>query len=405
MACASQKLATPASAERIYTSPLFTAARAYAKSRFEQWYILSAKYGLLHPRTVIEPYNVTLKNLTPDARATWAKRVSSALVPSLRTDDSVAFLAGELYRRELLGPVRDHVHAVVVPLERFSIGKQLQWLTRLAKSKTRLSHLDDFYALLERLADGLGGPRVLQDCNGAMSWPRMGVYFFFEPGEYRASRIVQSRVVRVGTHAVSASAKSTLWHRLLTHKGTESGGGNHRGSIFRLHVGAAIARKLKGKLNMPTWGVGQAASLETRAAESEMEALVSAQIGRMPLLWLAIEDPPGPASDRAYIERNAIALLSGRGWTIDIPSASWLGRFSPQEVIARSGLWNLNYVGSDYDPRFLDVLARYVDATLGRGRKPEGSIAPAGWVRTTPRGTGLKQLTIAGLEVGRAEQN
>jgi hypothetical protein len=404
VSCASQKLVTPAAAERIYTSPLFTAARAYAKSRFEQWYILSAKYGLLHPRTVIEPYNVTLRNLTPGARAMWAKRVSSALVPTLRRDDSVAFVAGELYRKDLQGPVRDHARAVVIPLEGFSIGKQLQWLTRLAKSETRLSHLDEFYTLLERLSDGLGGTRVLQDCNGAMHWPKMGVYFFFEPGEYRASRIVQSRVVRVGTHAVSANAKSTLWHRLLTHKGTESSGGNHRGSIFRLHVGAAVARKLQGKRHPPTWGIGQVASPETRAAEAELEALVSAHIGSMPLLWLAVEDPPGPASDRAYLERNAIALLSSRGWAIDIPSASWLGRYSPQEVIASSGLWNLNHVGSDYDPRFLEVLARYVDVTLGRGRRPERSIAPAGWSRTRPCGPGVKQLTIAGMEDDRAKQ-
>jgi hypothetical protein len=30
----------------------------------------------------------------------------------------------------------------------------------------------------------------------------------------------------------------------------------------------------------------------------------------MPFLWLAADDDPGPSSQRAYIERNAIALLS-----------------------------------------------------------------------------------------------
>ncbi|MFB6186265.1 MAG: hypothetical protein ABEI86_05290 [Halobacteriaceae archaeon] len=39
-----------------------------------------------------------------------------------------------------------------------------------------------------------------------------------------------------------------------------------------------------------------------------MERQVSAKIRDLPFLWVDVDDKPSPESDRAYIERNAIAL-------------------------------------------------------------------------------------------------
>lgn len=106
---------------------------------------------------------------------------------------------------------------------------------------TRRAALDDFYALLAELEERVGGKRMLENCNGRTDWPHRGVYFFFEEGEYREDGKTP-RVVRVGTHALGPS-RPTLWGRLSQHRGTDGGstpgGGNHRGSIFRRHVGAA----------------------------------------------------------------------------------------------------------------------------------------------------------------------
>ena len=61
------------------------------------------------------------------------------------------------------------------------------------------------------------------------------------------------------------------------------------------------------------------------AAEGGLEASVSEYIGRMPFLWLDVDDAPGPNSKRGLIERNAIALLSGhRCAGVDNPSTDWL---------------------------------------------------------------------------------
>ena len=62
-----------------------------------------------------------------------------------------------------------------------------------------------------------------------------------EDGECRSDSGDGLRVVRVGTHALTSSSRTTLWKRLSQHKGQKaSGGGNHRGSIFRLLVGSTV---------------------------------------------------------------------------------------------------------------------------------------------------------------------
>jgi len=169
--------------------------------------------------------------------------------------------------------------------------------------------------------------------------PRRGVYFFFEPGENRGSG-AGLRVVRVGTHAVSKGSGTTLSTRLRTHRGTLSGGGNHRGSIFRLHVGTALlARGDYPDAVRRSWGRGSSAPKEVRRTEQGLERAVSEYIGKMPFLWLGVDDEPGLESMRKYIERNAVALLSAASrLRIDLPSDGWLGHSCRHEAIRISGL-------------------------------------------------------------------
>ena len=84
----------------------------------------------------------------------------------------------------------------------------------------------------------------------------------------------------------------------------------------------------------------------------------------MPFLWLAVDDDPGPASQRGVIERNAIALLSNyniQDDPLDPPSLSWLGLHADRKSIRHSGLWNVNHVAESYDPGFLDLLESLVN--------------------------------------------
>lgn len=225
-------------------------------------------------------------------------------------------------------------------------------------------HLLRFYGHMQDLRHGLGGGRILGECDGRLDWPKRGVYFLSESGEICEFEPTIPRIVRVGTHAVSTGSKSTLWGRLRAHRGNSNGVGNHRGSILRLHVGMALMA-LDHELQFPSWGRGSSASKEIRAAEEPLERLVSEYVGRMSVIWIKVEDEPGVESDRAYLERNAIGLLSGPGVSLSPYGREWLGNHSPKKTIRESGVWNINHVGYGYDPRFLDVLERYVESTTG----------------------------------------
>jgi hypothetical protein len=220
--------------------------------------------------------------------------------------------------------------------------------------------LDCFYGILTDLRTRLGHVRRLSDCTGRDQWPTRGVYFFFEPDEYRAHRVDELRVVRVGTHAVSAGSQSTLWGRLRTHRGGRDGRGNHRGSVFRRHVGAALF--VRDRAELGTWGVRSSASTEVRQAEAVHERRVSQILGAMTVVWVEVPDAPGTASPRSILERNSVALLSNQLRPIDLPSPHWLGSHSDRSDIRQSGLWNVDYVSGSYDPAFLQVFTKLVSA-------------------------------------------
>lgn len=226
--------------------------------------------------------------------------------------------------------------------------------------------LDRFYRLLERLEDVVGGAQYLRDCTGYMNWPDRGVYFFFASDEARPDG--GRRLSRIGTHAVSAGSGTTLWNRLRTHRGINSGsfagGGNHRGSVFRKRVGEAICERDDLHEIYPEWGDGSSAERETRLKETGLERRVTKYLGDLPFLWLDVDDEPGPESDRAYVERNAIALVSNyQKDPLEPRSDDWLGTHSPVPEIRQSGLWNINHVEESYDPAFLDLFEQQIVET------------------------------------------
>ncbi len=228
-----------------------------------------------------------------------------------------------------------------------------------------IQDLEQFYSLIARLAEAPWQAKPLRELPANSAFPKRGVYFFMEPGEYRALQPEVLRVVRVGTHAVSNGSKSTLRARLKQHFGTRGGGGNHRGSIFRRHVGDALLAR--DKCNLEFWGIGSTASTSVRATESEHEKQVSEILGAMSVLWIKVPDEASRESDRAFIERNSIALLSNQFAPLDTPTMGWLGRFSPRREIRESSLWNLNHVNESYHPLFLEKLAYYVEQTINCG--------------------------------------
>lgn len=224
---------------------------------------------------------------------------------------------------------------------------------------------DRFYALLDELAERVDGPLQLTDPGLSHRCPKAGLYFFFEIGEVRPNG--RPRVVRIGTHALTPSSGTSLWGRLRQHRGQMSGakpgGGNHRGSVFRRHVGTALLNQRQDTTALLASWMASRPHPDQVQAERALELEVSRVIRAMPFLWLSVPTRPDGSSDRGLLERNAIALLSTRAGCGETASPTWLGRHAGAPKVSGSSLWNVNHVDDALEPSVLELLRSYVRGT------------------------------------------
>lgn len=374
--CANRKKSEASKAQDIYTSPLFRASAAIARKLTHSWGIVSAKHGLLLPDEVIEPYNVALTSLSKAERAAWGKRTCGQIMDKLavQSDDIVVILAGDSYAHALSDRLSDRGILVVEPLRGLSLGYRLRTLKAAISCPEEWIGIEYLYYLLE----GIGRRQPLDQLpEYAKQLPDRGVYFFFDPRESRTGRRTP-RIVRIGTHGVSAGSKATIASRLRTHFGMLDGRGNHRSSVFRQHVGNAII--CQESLSIDSWA--HPAEVRDAGAEDWLERRVSEYLRSLELVVLPVADDPSASSDRAFVERNTIAAMCKAGPVIDPPSESWLGLHTDRAAIVRSGLWNVDHVGRRFDARLLGViyeLAERMRTGNVTGASVNVSVAPRGW--------------------------
>lgn len=122
VACGKRKLASAAAARDLYAGALFRKASAYAMATYDQWYILSAKHGLLIPEQWIEPYDLSLRDLPRNQRQAWAVSVLDELETLGLSEAIYCLHAGDLYSEFLVSRLDADR-----PLAGLGIGKQLAW--------------------------------------------------------------------------------------------------------------------------------------------------------------------------------------------------------------------------------------------------------------------------------------
>ena len=127
--CVSTKLSKAAQAKDLYNSTLFRGRRSWVERTCDTWFILSAKYGLVLPTQVIEPYDVSLTDAPTEFKHDWANHVFGQLEAILGDLKLYEFEihAGSAYRE--FGLVRQLMAKgaqVSVPAEGLKIGPQLE---------------------------------------------------------------------------------------------------------------------------------------------------------------------------------------------------------------------------------------------------------------------------------------
>lgn len=133
--CVKEKATRPLPARDLYTSALFAGRRRYVESSCDEWWILSAKYGLVHPGDELAPYDVTLKGAGRAELRDWSGRVLTLIDERIRPRPGEVFEihAGAEYRDfGLLDGLGSLGCTVEIPTEGMSIGHQLRFYKEAA---------------------------------------------------------------------------------------------------------------------------------------------------------------------------------------------------------------------------------------------------------------------------------
>lgn len=104
VSCTRAKVDHETTAKDLYRGLSFISARAIVEEICDEWFILSAKHGLLHPNRLIGPYDVDLREFHRDDLDAWTSDVLTELVAWRVTHApiKVTIIAADVYVEQLM---------------------------------------------------------------------------------------------------------------------------------------------------------------------------------------------------------------------------------------------------------------------------------------------------------------
>jgi hypothetical protein len=136
--CGSDKQYKKCPAKEMYIGSLFVASRKYVESVYGNNYcILSAKYHLLHPDDIIEPYDMFLGKFKKEEKQEWWRITSNMLLEEFSENTEYEFYAGKDYIEGIL-PVLDKAgRKYNCYLNDLGMGYKIQWFQHHTKKKAK----------------------------------------------------------------------------------------------------------------------------------------------------------------------------------------------------------------------------------------------------------------------------
>ena len=129
ISCVKTKQKTKQKASDLYISLLFKKSFLYCTDHYDKVFILSAKYGLLSPETVICPYNETLNNFNKKQKQKWSYDVLMDLKKVTDIKKDIFYIhAGINYRQYIIKKLINYK----IPLNKLRLGNQLKWYNEKA---------------------------------------------------------------------------------------------------------------------------------------------------------------------------------------------------------------------------------------------------------------------------------
>lgn len=109
-------------------SAAFRGRRAYVEETCDRWFIISAKYGVVAPDQILDPYDVTLVEQSPAVKRQWAQKALAEPEERLAELEGMEFeihAGRDYWGFGLADGLGDRGATVDIPTEGLSLGKQL----------------------------------------------------------------------------------------------------------------------------------------------------------------------------------------------------------------------------------------------------------------------------------------
>jgi hypothetical protein len=127
--CTNQKSATGGPAREVWTGAHFQLVLAHAEHFYDKVFIMSYKYGFISPETVIDPYDINIKNEPAAARLKWWYMLREQIHQLVKDEDPLllALYTGNFERDRIIREfVKAGLREVITPWPHASTGQRMQ---------------------------------------------------------------------------------------------------------------------------------------------------------------------------------------------------------------------------------------------------------------------------------------
>lgn len=332
ISCSKSKMNYACMAKEMYSaSTLFQYSYEYAKKVADKIYILSAKYGLIKDSEYITPYDITLKNMETREKEDWYHRVRKQLQENFDlASDHFIILAGRDYYGGILFMLPKHE----LPLGTMALGERISWLQNTLYGKViNTSTQSVNYSTIPNSSNYCRALHKIFNQAPRYSYKQIndipfdnGIYIIFERNERYGE---YDRIVRVGTHNVQNRLKPRLRNHFIQK--------NKDGSIFRKNIGKAILN-YRHDSYLNTWNIDTSRPENKKYINNEKQSAIEDVVSQylqnnMTFTVFRVDDD----NLRLRLEKGIIASLNAD--SDFYPSINWLGNYSTEDEIRKSGLW------------------------------------------------------------------
>lgn len=131
IACGKAKIKGKHQAKDLYVGNFFKQCLKVASTKYDAYYIVSAKYGLLKPVDVIEDYDFKLTKLSERQKKQWGFNVAQQINQTIESTNEITFLLGKCYYRYIAPFIKHKWNAPLIGIKMCFLKHELKLMETL----------------------------------------------------------------------------------------------------------------------------------------------------------------------------------------------------------------------------------------------------------------------------------